>query len=461
MRIITIKSEGIAALSYFVSSEKQGIVIDPRRDASIYYELALQEDVEILYIIETHRNEDYVIGSLELQSMVPDAEIGHSNATQFHYGELSLADGETFKAGQMHITCLSTPGHTDDSMCYTISDKENGSDPIVVFTGDTLFVNEVGRTDLVDMNKHAFMSEKLYDSLHTILLKLDDGVIIHPGHGSGSVCGGSIGEREFSTIGYERKHNPWLKMSEDEFVKAKVKQKLTRAPYFKHCEKLNTDGPPLISSFHDVPEIDVKSLKRLMKQDTHRAVDVRTPLSFIEEHIPGSISLSLSNMGLIAAWSIKPEYSISLIIQEPRQLEEAWSYLVRVGIDNTVGYLRDGLTSWTLKGWKTASIEPMELDELRRCITHKSISLLDVRETHEYEEEHVPNSISVPLTQLGLGAPLLLGKGSIATICPSGFRSTTAASLLKRLGYNDVRVAWSGLNEWTEKGYQLTSSLHL
>ena len=248
MQITNVRSEGLAHLSYFISSEKESMVIDPRRDVEIYLKLASQKEVKITHIFETHRNEDYVIGSLELQHQTDSAKIGHSEATNFKFGDFRITDGDSFKIGKMKVTGIHTPGHTDDSMCYAVSDTAVSQEPIIVFTGDTLFVNEVGRTDLVDKSKTAEMAGKLYDSLHDQLLKLSDGVIIYPGHGAGSVCGANIGEREFSTIGYERANNIWLAMDKDEFIENKVNQEITLSSYFKHCEKLNTIGPPLVIS---------------------------------------------------------------------------------------------------------------------------------------------------------------------------------------------------------------------
>lgn len=455
MRIVTIKSEGIAALSYFVSSEKQGIVIDPRRDASIYNDLALREDVEILYIFETHRNEDYVIGSLELQSMIPDSEIGHSNATNFNYGELSIAHGETFKVGKMHITCLNTPGHTEDSMCYTISDKENGSDPIVVFTGDTLFVNEVGRTDLVDKSKHALMSQKLYESLHTILLQLEDGVIIYPGHGAGSVCGGEIGEREFSTIGYERSNNDWLRMSEEDFIESKIKQELTLAPYFKHCEQLNTKGPPVLSAGIAPQELDMTSFETLLQNPDHIAVDTRPPHEFLNKQIPGTISMSLSNMGLIAGWILRPNQNFSLILGSRRDLGEAWSYLVRVGLDNVVGFLENGVERWVESGHVATSIKTISLDDLRNQLDKGKMQVVDVRESHEFKQGHIKDSISLPLTRITDTAPSLKIEGTAVPFCPSGFRSTTGASILMRNNITDIAAPLEGFKSWIAEGFPM------
>jgi hydroxyacylglutathione hydrolase len=452
MKITTIRSEGIAALSYLVSSEGYGVVIDPRRDASIYHELAAREDVEIVYIFETHRNEDYVIGSLELQSLVPTAEVGHSNATNFQYGEHSLADGETFKIGKMQITCCSTPGHTDDSMCYVLSDQSVGSDPIVAFTGDTLFVNEVGRTDLVDKKKHALMSKKLFDSLHEKVLPLGDGVIIHPGHGAGSVCGGAIGDREFSTIGFERSNNIWLTMNEEDFIDSKIKQELTLAPYFKHCESLNTKGPPILSAGTAPQQLDVVSFERLLSEPSHFALDTRPPVEFMKQHVPGTISMSLGNMGLIAGWALRPHHSFSLILRDRSDLGDAWSYLVRVGFDNVIGFLENGIASWIDNGRGTKTIRSISIDTLKTENNEGKLQIIDVREPHEFKLEHIKGSISSPLTQLMDKEPSLKIDMPVVTLCPSGFRSATAASILMRNAAINVSVLLDGFKSWKAQG---------
>ena len=456
-----MRSEGIAALSYFVSSGSEAMVIDPRRDAVIYQKLAEAADSKITYIFETHRNEDYVTGSLEVQSLANKSEICHSKATKFEYGDHDVSDGEIFQVGEMKITCLNTPGHTLDSMCYVVIDTSVGKDPILAFTGDTLFVNEVGRTDLVDITKHAEMSEILYDSLHEVVLELDDGVIIYPGHGAGSVCGGDIGEREFSTIGYEKRNNKWLAMSKDEFIEAKVNQNLTLSSYFKHCEKLNTDGPPLVSHLQSLESLDVDSFESLLREPDHRAIDVRPPADFIARHIPGTVSLSLSSMGLLAGWALQSDQSFSLILNEPDNLDEARSYLLRIGYDNIIGYLKGGISAWTTAGRSLESIEKITTDEMYDLLGGKTVSIYDVREPHEYEAEHIADSHNLPLTEIGSSKDYSIPNKPIAVICPSGFRSTTSASLLKRAGYEDTHVILDGLTEWKRKGYPLTTKLLL
>jgi len=456
MRIHTVKSVGLAALSYFVSSGNEAIVIDPRRDVDIYKHLADEDGAEIIHIFETHRNEDYVSGSLELKNMVPEARIGHSNQTNFKYGDDSLADNESFTIGHMSVTCIQTPGHTDDSICYVVADLSVGSNPIVAFTGDTLFVNEVGRTDLVDPKKHELMSRKLYKSLHEKLLPIGDGVIVHPGHGAGSVCGGNISSREFSTIGFERANNIWLKMDETEFVKSKVHQRLTLASYFKHCEHLNTVGPPILADLPEPRELDVETFSNLLQDDIHRAIDTRTSAEFLESHIPGSISLSITNIGRLAGLSLRPEHTFSIILRnETDDFSLASTMLHRIGYDQIVGFLKNGLQQWVATGRKMDSIEELSLDEFGARQTRREVKVIDVREPHEFDQEHIEDSLSFPLTKLEEVAKNIKFDGPITTICPSGFRSTTAASILKRQGVNDITVSLDGLKAWKAYDFPL------
>lgn len=458
MRITTIRSEGLAALSYFVSSKNEAMVIDARRDALIYHNLATESESKITHIFETHRNEDYVTGSLELQSYVPDAEIGHGIATKFGYGELDLADGEIFQIGKMKVTCLNTPGHTDDSMCYVVVDTSVGPDSIVAFTGDTLFVNEVGRTDLVDITKHSQMSKKLFTSLHDKVLTLGDGVIIRPGHGAGSVCGGAIGDREFSTIGFEKANNAWLAMDEEEFIKSKTDQRLTLSSHFKRCEKLNTEGPPLLSSLKPIEELEVDEFEKLLVHPDQRAIDTRSHTEFLDSHIPRTINLSLPNIGLLAGWVLRSNQTFSFILNDLNDLELVVNSLYRVGLDNIIGYLKNGFHEWRKSGKPVESIPSITTDDLHAGLENNTIGIIDVRESHEYEQEWITHSMISPLTRIEEEVMHIDNSAdTIAAVCPSGFRSTTAASIMKRNGINNVAVFLSGIKGWKAQGYPVES----
>ncbi len=458
MHIFRIKSNGLAHQSYLIASGKEAIVIDPRRDCKIYADIASREEVEIQHILETHRNEDYVIGSLELKNKIPSARIGHSSSTKFEYGDDSLDDEENLKFGNVRVTCLKTPGHTDDSMCYVLADLQVSEDPLVIFTGDTLFVNEVGRTDLVDIKKTEKMARKLHASLHEKVLPLGDGVIVYPGHGAGSVCGGAIGNRDFSTIGYERKNNIWLDMDEDDFTEAKKNQKLTRVPYFKRCERLNTIGPPLLSEAPTVKMFTTSRIEEILEEDSMIVVDTRESELFIHSHLPNSISLSLSSIGLIAGWVLDSEQKYAFVLDTHSQLDEAVASLYRIGIDSVEGYLGIGFHGWKDHDKITQSLKMYELDEIKSGITNETIQLVDVRQPHETEIEHVENSVFVPLTTIQEDMSKISKEKPVATICPSGVRSTTGASILKHNGFEDVGVLIDGLKEWKKRGYPTTSS---
>ncbi len=433
------------------------MVIDPRRDCDIYIELATIESVDITYILETHRNEDYVIGSLELQNLIPSVRIGHSAATNFKYGDDRLQDDETLRVGKLVVRSIHTPGHTDDSMCFVVSDSEVGSDPLLVFTGDTLFVNEVGRTDLVDPKKHSEMSYKLWHSLHEKVLPLGDGVIIYPGHGSGSVCGGAIGSREFSTIGYEKRNNYWLRMDEESFVEHKTRQELTLSSYFKRCEKLNTDGPPLIADLDPLQMLNTEAFAERIESEDSVVIDTRLAHKFVSEHIPDSISMDIDNMGLYVGWVLSPDDSHLLVLDSPMDLDEAVGMLYRVGIDCVVGYLNGGFEAWKSTGKPVGSVPVYDIQSVQIGLNDGSIRLVDVRQPHETIGDRIENSTNLPLSDMLMEIDDLDPDLPIATICPAGVRSTTAASILQREGFEQAGISEIGLKEWKLQGLPTSS----
>jgi len=228
-----IKSEGTAHNSYFIGSGSDAAVIDPRRDCQIYTNLAQQHGLKIKHIFETHRNEDYVIGSLELNRLT-DAQIYHGPGLDWKYGN-TLVDSQVFQIGNLKLTAIYTPGHTNESVSYALTDLSSGEATVMVFTGDALFVSDVGRTDLYGPDEALRLASNLYDSILSKLLPLGDGVILCPGHGSGSVCGLNIADRDQSTLGIERIQNPVLQMSRDDFIKYKVAEKWKARPCWAVC----------------------------------------------------------------------------------------------------------------------------------------------------------------------------------------------------------------------------------
>jgi len=457
MRVTTVRSAGLSHLSYFVSSDGEAFVVDPRRDVDVYLQLSTETKSEIVHIFETHRNEDYVTGSLELQHYVPNAQIDHSKETDFKFGDNSLSDGETFSVGKTQVECVHTPGHTEDSMSYLTADMSVGPSPFAFFTGDTLFVGEIGRTDLVDITRHEDMTRKIYHSLHEKILTVSDGVVVYPGHGAGSVCGGSIGEREFTTIGYERANNPWLQMEEEDFVRARLRQSLTLSPYFMYCRKLNTIGPPLMSDLTPPRSLDPDSFEDLLKKPGHLVVDARSPDFFVCGHIPGAISIPLSGMGKSAGWVLNPDDFFLLVLERVEDLEPAINYLCRVGIDNIVGYLGSSMDGWYEKGKRRSVLQTYTLEAVREQLNKGEMTMVDVRQLHEAEEEFIVGSAFAPLTHLSENMSKFDKNKPTVMMCPRGARATTAASILKRAGFKQAGVALEGIEGWKTRGYPVRS----
>ncbi|MBN1461034.1 MAG: MBL fold metallo-hydrolase, partial [Armatimonadetes bacterium] len=240
MFIERVHSPGLAHISYFVGGHDKAAVIDPRRDVEVYVELARQHGLRITHIFETHRNEDYVIGSRELAEITP-AKIYHGDQLPFEYG-VAVSEGDGFDLDGLRLGVLETPGHTHESICVTLADLSSSEEPVGVFTGDVLFVGDVGRTDFIEDG-----AELLHKSLFEKLLPLGDHVIFHPAHGAGSVCGGHLSAREFSTIGYERRHNPALQHIEQrDFIDFKQAEQHYVPPYFRRMEQQNLAGPDLL-----------------------------------------------------------------------------------------------------------------------------------------------------------------------------------------------------------------------
>ena len=230
MIVEKFKSKIVAHLSYFIGSEGEAFVVDPERDCQSYLDVARRENMRIKYVFETHRNEDFIIGSKEL-AYLSGAEIYHGLWPEFQYGNV-LTDGQDFNVGALKVIAIHTPGHTPGCVSYAVTDLDSGQETVLVCTGDTLFVNDVGRTDFGGPDKRRDWSENLYNSVVNKLLPLGDHVILCPAHGAGSVCGSNIARREWSTLGLERLMNPMLQLSRDDFIHAKVHEHHEYAPYF-------------------------------------------------------------------------------------------------------------------------------------------------------------------------------------------------------------------------------------
>ena len=448
----TIKSEGLAHNSYILFDQDEAVVIDPRRDCEIYTELAKEECAQIKYILETHRNEDYVIGSLELQNMT-SAEIGHSNALPFKYGEHNLAEDDTLNVGGIKIKALNTPGHTDESLCYVVYPPQS-PEATLVFTGDTLFAGSVGRTDLYGKTSQPTQADKLFSSLHEKLLSIGDHVLVYPAHGAGSVCGHGISGMEPTTIGYEKKTNPYLQLGREEFVRKVSSETLVVPRYFKRMEEYNLNGPPLLSELAYPKPLSLLEFEEEMAEQNMIVIDTRLPYAFAGSHIPDSQSLWLGGTSVYPGWLLDTNQYIVFVLERPQDIDTVAPRFRRLGFDNMCGFLCGGMNEWQEAGKPIRSFGTMSAMELRDRLGRGEVLLLDVRDPPEWVEDgYVEGATRLFFADLPEKADSLPKDKPIAVTCSVGNRSSIALSILERKGYRNIINVLGGMTAWANLGY--------
>jgi hydroxyacylglutathione hydrolase len=443
-----VKAEGLAHLSYLVGGTCRAAVIDPRRDCQAYLDIADEADLRITHILETHRNEDYVTGSRELQA-VTGARILHG-ALEFGYGEL-VREGDQIDLGVVVLKALSTPGHTPESMSYVLYDTTSGPPPVGVFTGDTLFVGEVGRTDLMGNEVKMALASQLYDSLHEKLVPLGPSTIVYPAHGAGSACGGSISNREESTIGQEMEQNRALRMSRDVFMAMKEREVMEKPYYFTKMEEVNLAGQPVLGSWPSPPLLSPSGLREAMSRGA-AVLDVRPPTSFAGGHIPGSISIPGEVVANYAGWMLKYGTPIALVADGLEGGREAVRALIRTGYEAIVGRLAGGVEAWAKAGMEVASLPLITPSELHcRLAAGEDITILDVRTGREREEEWVEGSMHIFAGYLTSRMAEVPRGRPVAIMCSSGLRGSLGASILKPQGLEVINVL-GGMGGWKRSG---------
>lgn len=440
-----IKSEGLAHYSYIIGDQNEAVVIDPRRDVQKYIDLASQSGMNIKTVLETHRNEDYVIGSYELKKRT-GADIYHADGDLgYTYGE-PAEENDTWKVGRLKLEAIHTPGHTLGSMSYVLHDPDG--EPWMVFTGDVLFAGDVGRIDFYGEENLEKMAYKLYDSIFNKIVPLGDGVLVCPAHGSGSVCGTEIAERELTTIGIEKERNPKLQVKDKKEFAEKVAEMLEYPPYFEKMEKMNLDLPDHRLSGKTMDFLSPKEFKE--KADNAMILDTRKELSFGASHIPGALSIWEDGVPNFAGWFLPYDKPI-LLVDEAGNPSKSLTYLKRIGYDNVEGCLAGGMLAWNMQGNESESIDTVNVHEVCDILdSDESTFLLDVRPQEEIEKKgEIEGAYELHLTKLPENLGDIPEDRSIYIFCGSGLRSMTAASILKRNGFEDLHVVLGGLSGWT------------
>jgi hydroxyacylglutathione hydrolase len=446
-----IKTPGLAHNAYLLGDAEEAVIVDPRRDLDEYLQLARDNKLVIKYIVETHRQEDFVMGSKELAE-ITGAKIVSLDHPLFGHSDIRLADGETLRCGSLTLKALHTPGHTPESTCYAVYLEQVPEHAWGVLTGDTLFIGETGRTDLPDRLKTRENAGLLYDMVHRKLAQLGDQTLVWPAHGAGSVCGGNIAPYDESTLGLERVSNPVFTLSREAFMQAKLEERIPRPPYFSLMERVNLKGGlPLTSKPDTVPLLSAKKFATEHKQGL--VFDAREPEAFAGGHIPGSYNVWLEGLAIFPGWLANQTTPVFLVLPTMDKLEPAVLSLARLGVDNIRGVLAGGFEAWRDAGQPIAysdTISPRELAKAKDAHL-----ILDVRDDSEFEDEgHIPGAHHMYVGYLDKHLERLRGalgsRPSIAVACSVGHRAGLAASILRRHGYDAVKNLLGGMTAWTK-----------
>jgi hydroxyacylglutathione hydrolase len=435
-----IETEGIAHYAYMVGDGAYVAVIDPVRDMGIYMHEARKAGLKIAYIFETHRNEDFISGSRELGDKTGATVYisGHEDLG-YKYGE-TITDGFEIELGAIRIKAIHTPGHTLGHLSYAVYENDNAN-PCMVFTGDCLFMGDVGRTDFYGKKNLGKMTALLYDSIFEKLLPLGDEVLMFPAHGPGSACGESMDERPFSTLGYERKYSEVLQVnSKDEFVKNLANTKI-KPRYFEMMEILNVKGAEYVGEQIILNALTFGQVKE--SKDEVLLLDIRTKGAYTGGHVPGSIYMSKDSIATFLGAIYDTKEKIAFLSgEDANDLEEVYWHCRRIGFDNIVGYIPDATSQWVSNG------EELEIVPTISAITYASnppegeFILLDIRKEYEIKEgDPSENRLHIPLQILYEHLDELKYDIPIYVLCNSGERATIGYSYLTAKGYDAIVIA--------------------
>ena len=439
----------LAHASYVVGSEGVAAVIDPQRDVDIYIEAAAKNGLKIEYIIETHLHADFVSGHHELAERTgARIYLGADSGAAFPH--TAVKDGDSLQFGKCRFDFLQTPGHTVESVCIAVTEA-GASQPKAVFTGDTLFVGDVGRPDLSGDHTPQDLAAMLYRSLQEKLLKLPDETEIFPAHGAGSLCGRQMGSERSSTIGKERRTNYALQAAScEEFIHLLTDSLPPRPEYFGREVELNRQGAAALDQLPRPVPMRAPEVLRIQSEGAI-VLDTRPAMQFAVAHVPGSLNIALS--GQYASWAARLlglDKRLVLVGEDPDHLRESQLRLARVGIENVQAYLEDGIIGWIQSGYELDYIPQISVHEFVELLDQEKdhIGVLDVREPGEIESGAMENSIRIPLGQLIARTVELDREKLWVTHCKSGYRSSIATSILRRAGFREVVNLTGGFDAW-------------
>ena len=453
MHFAQIYFPGLAQSSYVVGSGNKCVVVDPARKVNPYLKQAEVFGMEIVGILETHLHADFISGHMDLAAQT-GAEIYAPETAGCEFTHMALKDGETFTIENLQFQLLETPGHTPDCAVYLVIDLERGEEPVMLFSGDTLLVGDVGRPDLFPKQEEQ-LAKQLFESLKKIK-KLPDHVEVYPAHGMGSLCGRSLSAKLWSTIGIEKKQNYALKHYDLATFKRDLLYEMPPAPdYFARCTELNRQGPELVDNLTDVKPLDVSEVKAGLSTD-NIILDTRPFLSFASAHIPNSYSVSVQGkLATFSGWILPPEKNIMLVVENETDVYSVVEALYSVGLDEVSGYLMGGIGSWINSGEETDRVETVSINEISEYLDSDQAVVLDNRARSEWKEGRIRGAELAPTPDVRYMHTKWDVEQAVVTFCNTSNRSMTAASILKRNGFKKVKNFLGGTTAWEAAGYKL------
>jgi glyoxylase-like metal-dependent hydrolase (beta-lactamase superfamily II) len=436
--------------SYMFASDGEAVVVDPQRDVEIYLKAAEENKLSIRHIFETHLHADFVSGHQELAART-GAKIYIGAKADATFPHVAVKDSFQLQVGTISITALETPGHTAESICLVIADEEQSRDPWAVFTGDTLFIGDVGRPDLSKRHTPAELAGMLYDNLHNKILKLPNNVLVYPAHGAGSLCGRNMRAERVSTIGTERLTNYALQIqSRDQFIRQLTSNLPVRPEYFLQDAEINRAGAPALSDLETLSPMNPAELKALL-EDGGIALDVRPAEQFAIGHVPGSVNIALG--GQFASWAgalLGLAARPVLIAESQQEIDEARVRLARVGLEGACAYLKGGVEAWARAGLPLTTISQIGVDDLSLRLRAEPMQVLDVRREPEWDAGHIDDAQWWPLDNFRVAPPEIDRNTMVAVHCKGGYRSMIACSLLRRAGFEKVVNVVGGFDAWQQ-----------
>ncbi len=451
-----LKTPGLGQNSYVLGcGEGLAVVIDPRRDVDEYLLLARENDLTIAYILETHRQEDFEFGSSTLAQMT-GSKIVSGTHELFGQTDVKLKDEQELRVGTTRFVALDTPGHTPEGVTYAVYVKDAGDKCWGVFTGDTLFVGDTGRTDLPDPAKTGENAGLLYDSVHRKIAPLGDQTLLYPAHGSGSACGGHISDRDDSTLGIEKETNSVFTKSRREFIQHKLEEKMARPPYFTHMEEVNLLAGRPLKQPPTSHVLQPKEFQKRMKEGL--VIDTRSPEAFAGAHIASAYNIWLGGLPAFGGWVANENTRLFLVVNSPGDMEKAVKGLARIGIDMVEGVLTSGVESWREEGLPIESLDTTSASEAATWMQQGRVHVLDVRDEYEWNEKHIPGAVHHYVGYLEQNLPQLPKDSEIVVHCSVGHRSGLAVSILKRHGFTHTFNMLGGITAWEKLGLPLEKS---